>query len=106
MTQVNQIKATIANRKALRAHAREALRDYSPVMTWLVLDSEGDLFEIVEPQGQTYYTGKDTVIARTGSFAKAHGDGAARNEMGEKYTTQKSYLTDLLGQDDYNRIFG
>lgn len=102
---MNAIKNTVANRKALRAHAKEALRDYSPVMTWLILDDDGDLYEICEPQGQTYYTGSDIVIAKTGGFAKAHGDGAARNENGEKYRTQRDYLMDLLGKNDYDRLF-
>ena len=99
------ISATPANREALREHAREALRDYSPHMTWLVLDDDGDLREIAEPQGQTYYTGDDTVIATTGSFEKSHGDGAACDETGRPYTTQRDYLMDLLGATDYKRIF-
>ena len=101
-----QIKATVANRKVLRSHAKEAMADYSPVMTWLLLDNDGDLHEIIEPQGQNYYTGSDEVIATTGGFRKAHGDGAAVNGYGEKYKTQMAYLTDLLGEKEYNRIFG
>ena len=64
------------------------------------------MYEIVEPQGQTYYTGSDEVIATTGGFRKAHGDGAAVNGYGEKYKTQKAYLSDLLGKNEYERIFG
>lgn len=102
---MEMIKATAANRKLLRSHAKEALRDYSPLMTWLVLDDNGNLFEIVEPQGQTYYVGNDEVIASTGSFHKAHGDGAACDKYGDKYKTQREYLIDLLGEDEYARIF-
>ena len=101
-----QIKANVANRKVLRSHAKEAMADYSPVMTWLVLDNDGDLFEIVEPQGQTFYTGDDEVIAATGGFHKSCGEGAATDEYGNKFKTQKAYLTDLLGEKEYNRIFG
>ncbi len=102
---MEMIKATAANRKVLRGHAKEALRDYSPVMTWLVLEDDGNLFEIVEPQGQTYYTGNDEVVASTGGFHKAHGDGAARDEDGNKYKNQREYLIDLLGEAEYARIF-
>ena len=100
-----QIKATVANRKILRSHAKEAMADYSAVMTWLVLDNDGDLFEIVEAQGQTFYTGNDEVIAKTGGFYKSCGEGAATDEYGNKYRTQKAYLSDLLGKDEYERIF-
>lgn len=100
-----QIKATVANRKVLREHAREALACYSPVMTWLVLDDNGDLYQIVEPQGQTFYTGNDEIIATTGGFHKSCGEGAAVNEYGEKYKTQKAYLIGLLGKSEYDRIF-
>lgn len=99
------IKATVANRKVLRSHAKEAMRAYSPVMTWLLLDSNGELYEIIEPQGQTFYCGSDKVIATTGGFYKAHGAGAAVDEYGEWYKTQKSYLSDLLGKAEYERIF-
>ena len=81
---MEMIKATAANRKVLRGHAKEALKDYSPVMTWLVLEEDGNLFEIVEPQGQTFYTGNDEVVPSTGAFHKAHGEGAARNEDAKK----------------------
>lgn len=102
-----KINATPANRKQLRAHAREALAAYSRVMTWLVVDGEGDLSTIVEPQGQTVYVGGDTVIATTGGFHKAHGDGAAINpQTGRAYRTQCAYLTDMLGVSEYQRIFG
>ena len=100
-----QIKATVANRKNLRLHAKEAMADYSAVMTWLVLDNDGDLYQIVEPQGQTYYTGNDKVIATTGGFYKSYGVGAVTDEYGNKYRTQKAYLTDLLGKTEYERIF-
>ena len=100
-----QIKATVANRKILRSHAKEAMADYSAVMTWLVLDNDGDLYQIVEPQGQTYYTGNDEVIATTGGFYKSCGEGAVTDEYGNKYRTQKAYLTDLLGKTEYERIF-
>ena len=103
---MSKIKATGANRRVLREHAREALADYSRVMTWLVVDSDGDLREIVEPQGQTVYVGADEVVATTGGFYKAYGDGAARSETGEKYGTQRAYLIDLLGRPEYDRIFG
>lgn len=102
-----KINATPANRKQLRAHAREALAAYSRVMTWLVVDGEGDLSTIVEPQGQTVYVGGDTVIATTGGFHKAHGDGAAVDPAtGRPYSTQRAYLSDLLGAPEYQRIFG
>jgi hypothetical protein len=79
---------------------------YSPVMTWLLLDSDGDLSILEEPQGQTSYYGDDTIIAQTGSFHKAHGDGAEIDEStGRPYKTQRDYLTDLLGRADYERIF-
>ena len=58
-----------------------------------------------EPQGQTCYVGNDEVIASTGSFQKAHGDGAACDKYGDKYKTQREYLIDLLGEDEYARIF-
>lgn len=99
------INATARNRKALRSHAKEALADYSPIMTWLLLDDAGNLDILEEPQGQTDYVGADEVIAKTGGFHKAHGDGAALTERGEKYRTHRDYLVDLLGADDYSRIF-
>lgn len=101
-----KINATPANRKALRSHAREAMMDYSRIMTWLIVDQAGGLYEIVVPQGQTSYIGSDEVIATTGGFHKAHGAGAAADEYGKKYRTQKAYLTDLLGAAEYKRIFG
>lgn len=102
---MTKINATASNRKTLRSHAREAMADYSSIMTWLTLDTDGNLREVVEPQGQSIYVGDNEVIATTGSFYKAHGDGAALDNHGEKYTTQRRYLTDLLGADDYARIF-
>lgn len=102
---MNKINATPENRKILRKHAREALANYSPVMTWLILDKDGDLYIIEEPQGQTEYCGDDDVLATTGDFYKAHGDGAVTDDYGNKYKTQRDYLTDLLGADNYNRIF-
>lgn len=103
---IQKINATPANRKVLRKHAKEAMADYSQVMTWLLLGKDGNLWILTEPQGQTSYVGADKVIATTGSFYKAHGNGAARNHNGEKYTSQQKYLTDLLGEREYNRIFG
>ena len=73
-------------------------------MTWLTLDKDGDLDITETPQGQSMYTGADTVIATTGSFHKAHGDGAAIDEDGNKYPTQRSYLQALLGKQ-YDIIF-
>jgi len=102
---MENIKATVSNRKALREHAREAIAKYSPEMTWLVVDDDGDLRIIAEPQGQTEYVGEDEVIAATGSFYKAHGNGAATDEMGNEYSTQRDYLIDLLGDSEYRRIF-
>lgn len=100
------INATPENRKQLRGHAREALASYSRVMTWLVLDADGDLSTIVEPQGQTVYVGDDAVVAATGGFEKAHGAGAAIDpKTGRAYRTQSAYLTDLLGAAEYQRIF-
>ena len=101
----NMINNTQKNRKLLRRHAREALCTYSPVMTWLLLDDSGNLAIIEEPQGQSEYVGTDKVIAKTGGFYKAHGDGAACNSAGYPYRTQRAYLTDLLGSDNYNQIF-
>lgn len=103
--QLSQIKATVANRKVLRSHTKEAMADYSPIMTWLLLDNDGDLYIISEPQGQTFYAGHDFIVATTGCFQKAHGDGAVTDEFGDKYTSQKAYLKDLLGETEYNRIF-
>ena len=104
---MQKINATPANRKQLRAHAREALASYSAVMTWLVLDADGGLSTIAERQGQSYYVGSDTVIATTGGFHKAHGDGAAVDpSTGRSYSTQRAYLSDLLGASEYQRIFG
>ena len=101
------INATPENRKQLRGHAREALASYSRVMTWLVLDADGDLSTIVEPQGQSVYVGDGQVIAQTGGFYKAHGDGAAVNPAtGRPYKTQREYLVGLLGQAECGRIFG
>lgn len=103
----SKIKATAANRKALRAHAREALAAYSGVMTWLLLDADGDLSLVVEPQGQTVYTGDDVVLATTGGFHKAHGDGAVVDPAtGRPYKTQSAYLVGLLGRAEYDRVFG
>jgi hypothetical protein len=99
------INATAHNRQVLREHAREALEDYSPIMTWLLLEEDGNLWILSEPQGQTSYAGDDEIIATTGGFHKAHGDGAATDDNGVRYKTQRAYLTDLLGQDKYNRIF-
>ena len=103
---MQKINATPANRKQLRAHAREALASYSRVMTWLVVDQQGDLSTIVEPQGQTVYVGDDAVVAATGGFHKAHGEGAAIDpQTGRAYRTQSAYLTDLLGAAEYQRVF-
>lgn len=104
---MQKINATPANRKQLRSHAREAMAAYSRVMTWLVVDQQGDLSTIVEPQGQTVYVGSETVIATTGGFHKAHGDGAAVDPAtGRPYSTQRAYLSDLLGNAEYERVFG
>lgn len=35
-----RIAATPSNRKTLREHAREAMADYSQIMTWLLLDGD------------------------------------------------------------------
>lgn len=99
------IKPTVENRKILREHAKEALKDYSRVITWLVVSQEGKLSIISEPQGQTFYTGSDEVIDITGGFRKAHGDGAARDKNGQKYTSQMAFLIDLLGVIEYERLF-
>lgn len=102
-----KINATPANRSKLRAHAREAMASYSRLMTWLVVDQDGDLTIITEPQGQSVYVGDGQVIAQTGDFYKAHGDGAAVNPAtGRPYKTQREYLACLLGQAEYGRIFG
>lgn len=100
-----EIKATPHNRKMLRKHAKEAMLDYSPIMTWLALDNNGDLYIEEEPQGQTFWVGTDEVIAQTGSFYKYYGDGAVSDDQGNKYKTQRAYLIDLLGEIEYNRIF-
>ena len=101
-----KINATTANRQMLREHAREAMAPYSRLMTWLVQDDSGDLSIITEPQGQSVYVGDDEVIASTGSFYKAHGDGAAIDPgTGRAYRTQRDYLTDLLGAIEHARIF-
>lgn len=110
MTTLTAIKATAENRKTLRRHAKEAMAPYSNMMTWLLLDKSGDLSIISEPQGQSFYAGDDAVLAETGSFYKAHGDGAATYycpDAGKPlpYATQKHYLTDLLGEAEYERIF-
>ena len=100
------IAATIANRKQLREHAREALAPYSRVMTWLVVDGTGELCTIVEPEGQSAYVGVDLVVATTGGFHKAHGAGGAIDpSAGRVYRTQRVYLVDLLGSPEYRRIF-
>jgi hypothetical protein len=104
------IKATPENREILRQHAKEAMANYSNLMTWLILNKHGDLSIISEPQGQSIYAGSDVVLAATGGFYKAHGNGAATyycTDAGEPlpYATQKHYLTDLLGQAEYKRIF-
>lgn len=99
------INNTTHNRKLLRAHAREALAAYSPVMTWLLLDNDGNLSIIEEPQGQAEYVGNDTVLAQTGSFYKAHGDGAVTDDDGNAYRTQKAYLAELLGHTEFTRLF-
>lgn len=98
------IKNTVSNRKILRAHAKEAMLDYSPIMTWLVC-VDGDLHIVVEPQGQSFYCGAGRVIGTTGSVYKAHGQGAETDEMGNRYKSQKAYLFDLLGSKVYNDIF-
>ena len=102
---MTKINATAANRKVLRNHAKEAITAYSAVMTWLVQNYDADLYEIVEPQGQSVYTGSDDVIATTGGFHKSHGDGAAVDQYGKAYKTQRDYLSNLLGAADYKRIF-
>lgn len=100
------INATPANRQILRKHAREAMAAYSQVMTWLVSDGSGDLSIITEPQGQSVYVGNDEVVAATGGFHKAHGDGAAIDpRTGRAYRTQRDYLADLLGATEHARIF-
>lgn len=99
------INNTPANRKQLRILAQEAMASYSPIMTWVVLDANGDLYTLVEPQGQSYYSGGDIVIATTGGFAKSCGEGAARDEFGNKFKTQKAFLTHLLGAKEYDRLF-
>jgi hypothetical protein len=102
---IENINATAKNRKILRQHAKEAMASYSSIMTWLLLDDCGDLYIIEEPQGQTEYVGDDDVIMVTGDVYKAHGQGAATDQYGDIYKTQRDYLTDLLGQKNYNRIF-
>lgn len=103
---MQKIKATPANRKQLRIHAREAMAAYSAVMTWLIKDGEGNLYTLQEPQGQSHYVGSDDVIATTGGFHKAHGDGAAIDpSTGRAYRVQRDYLIDLLGAAEYHRIF-
>ena len=64
-----QIKATAANRKILREHAKEALANYSRIKTWL-LNDPGNLRILEEPQGQ------------------------------------RAYLQYMLGESEYQRIFG
>ena len=101
-----KINATVQNRKILRVHAKEAMRAYSPIMTWLLLDSKGNLHILSEPQGHSFYNGNDIVIATTGGFHKIHGNGngAVTDEWGYKYTSQRAYLKDLL-ENEYDRIF-
>ena len=49
----------------------------------------------------------DAVVAATGGFHKAHGEGAAIDpQTGRAYRTQRAYLADLLGVSEYQRIFG
>ena len=100
-----RINATRENRRTLWEHAHEALEDFSQMMTWLLLDSSGDLRILEEVVGQTVYTGSDTVIATTGGLYKAFGNGAATDEEGRRYRTEADYLIDLLGVDEYARIF-
>jgi 7-keto-8-aminopelargonate synthetase-like enzyme len=45
------------------------------------------------------YCGGDKVVGMTGSFYKACGNG------GSGHTTQRECLMDLLGQQEYSRIF-
>jgi hypothetical protein len=62
---------------------------------------------LVEPQGQTVYAGDDEVLATTGGVHAAHGQGGAVDpRTGRPYRTQRDYLSDLLGQSEYDRIFG
>jgi len=103
---LTKINATPANRKTLRRHAREAMAAYSCVMTWLLLADDGDLWIAEEPQGQSVYVGSDKIIAMTGGYHKAQGDGAVFDPAtGRPYRTQRDYLADLLGEDVYVRIF-
>jgi len=84
---------TKENKRVLREHAREALSKYSPCMTWLLLDANGDLRIITEPQGQTSYAGNDIVIAMTGGFEKSHGNGVEINpSTGRAFKTQRECI--------------
>lgn len=94
-----------ATRKTLNEWAREVRADYSPLMGWLVKAEDNTLYNIFEPEGATIYTGNNTVLAITGGFYKAHGDGAEHDENGNKYRTNKAYFIDLMGFANYSRIF-
>ena len=101
----NDIQPNPINRKVLNQWAKEVRADYSPLMGWLVVNEHGTLYNIFEPQGQTEYTGNGIILASSGDFYKAHGNGATRDECGNKYKTNKAYFIDLMGLDNYNRIF-
>ena len=63
------------NIRTFQEFAKDAQAEYSPFMGWLLLDNNGDLYYLREPQGQTIYTGRDKVIAEFGDCYSAHGQG-------------------------------
>ena len=102
-----KINISVENRKVLRDLAREALQAYSDFDSWYVVDEDGDLYEVYEPQGNNelrLHAGNHC-LAAFGSFYKAHGEGAERDIDGNVYPTQRAYLKELLGEENYMLMF-
>ncbi len=100
MREMDRITATPRNRRLLREHAARAIARYSPVMSWLVRDVDGDLYAVIEAQGQTTLRrgAGEFIVDTQGSVWQAHGQG------GSDERTVASYLSRLLGPAQYARL--
>ena len=103
------IARNVANRKNLRKLAKHAISNHSNVLLFAVVDKEsGDMGCWEETQGSICPSvcPQYALIAQSGGVAYAFGTGEVCDNSGNKITTQKEYLLHLLGDDEYQRIFG